>query len=117
MIEVTQINVTPVERAGRLCAVCELVINRVFIIKEIKIISTKYGNIVRLPEKEVVMSCPYCKNRNHLRARFCNACGAKLTNGKKEKKINTPLSQFFYPVVFPMSVECREYISNVVLSA
>ncbi len=87
-----------------------------FVIRDIKIISRPNGLFVAMPSRKLTFCCPRCVSKNHLRAKFCNACGSRLTapsgaaNGRGRVKL-------YADVAHPISQECRELFNRRILAA
>lgn len=61
-----------------LLAFCSVTFDRAFVIRDLKIICNRTGLFVAMPDRRLMDHCPACRRKNHLLARFCNACGARL---------------------------------------
>ena len=62
----------------RLQAFCSVTFDDAFVVRDLKIIEGTKGSFVAMPSRKLTDRCPGCGSKNHLRARFCNACGGKL---------------------------------------
>src|SRR5215813_8935543 len=62
----------------RLQAFCSVTFDDAFVVRDLKIIEGTKGSFVAMPSRKLTDRCPQCSCKNHLRARFCNQCGAKL---------------------------------------
>jgi stage V sporulation protein G len=62
----------------RLKAVCSITLAGEFVVRDIKVVEGATGLFVAMPSRKLTAACPKCRTQNHLRARCCNDCGAKL---------------------------------------
>ena len=62
------------------------------------------------------IACPKCRGKNHLRARFCNECGASLP-GKRMPDLAEGSSKLHVDVAHPINSECRNQIQKAILDA
>jgi stage V sporulation protein G len=72
-----RINLCP-EPASRLKAFCSLTFDDSLVIRDVKLIEGNDGLFVAMPSRKLCDHCPRCREKNHLRARFCNQCGLRL---------------------------------------
>ena len=66
------------ENNERLLAFCSVTFDNAFVVRDLKIIEGTKGMFVAMPSRKLTDRCGKCGCKNHLRARFCNQCGAKL---------------------------------------
>ncbi len=66
------------QQGGRLRAFCSLTFDDTFVIRDVKLIDGNDGLFLAMPSRKLMDHCPGCHDKNHLRARFCNNCGARL---------------------------------------
>ena len=62
----------------RLQAFCSITFDHCFVIRDLKIIQGSKGSFVAMPSRKLTDRCPQCEAKNHLRAPYCNECGAAL---------------------------------------
>jgi stage V sporulation protein G len=96
----------------RLRAFCSITLDHCFVVRDLKVIDGASGPFVAMPSRKLSGHCYRCNYKNHLRAAYCNQCGAKL-------KVSIPadLPQKLYAdVAHPVNSECREMISSAVLT-
>ena len=78
-MEISDIRVKLVQNAAdRLKAVCSITLDDNFVVRDLKVVEGTNGLFVAMPSRKLSVHCPQCRGKNHLRARFCNECGAKL---------------------------------------
>ena len=98
-----------------------------FVVRDIKIIEGSKGFFVAMPSRRVKESCPKCRHRNTVRSRYCNQCGAHLTDGGSDKfktekfdlegdEMKSRQSEH-RDIAHPITAEFRETIQNTVLEA
>ena len=63
---------------SRLKAFCALTFDNTFVIRDVKLIDGNDGLFLAMPSRKLCDHCPACKEKNHLRARYCNNCGRRL---------------------------------------
>jgi len=116
-MEITEVKVRLAEdRTERLRAFCTVTLDREFVIRDIKIIEGTKGLFVAMPSRKVTDHCPKCRSKNHLRARFCNECGAPLP-GKRLPDPTEGSSKLHVDVAHPINSECRSRIQKAILDA
>jgi len=65
-----------------------------------------------MPSRKLTDHCPSCGYKNHLRARFCNDCGAKLEDNRARRSNRTKLHA---DIAHPVNTESRELIQNSII--
>jgi len=112
-VQVTEVRIKLMEGSeDRLRAFCSITLDHCFVVRDLKVIDGASGPFVAMPSRKLSGHCYRCNYKNHLRAAFCNQCGAKL-------KVSIPadLPQKLYAdVAHPVNSECREMISSAVLA-
>ena len=103
-------------RSDRLQAFCTITIDDDFVIRDIKIIEGAKGAFVAMPSRKLTDKCPKCGGKNHLRARYCNECGAKLDENRatKDKRGRAKLHA---DIAHPINSPCRERIQSKIIEA
>jgi stage V sporulation protein G len=86
-----------------------------FVVRDLKIIEGTNGLFVAMPSRKLTDHCPKCGGKNHLRAKHCNDCGAKLP----EKRISDEDAQgkLHADIAHPINSECRARLQEVILQA
>jgi len=112
-VQVTEVRIKLMEGSeDRLRAFCSITLDHCFVVRDLKVIDGASGPFVAMPSRKLSGHCYRCNYKNHLRAAFCNQCGAKL-------KVSIPadLPQKLYAdVAHPVNSDCREMISSAVLA-
>lgn len=98
----------------RLQAFCSVTFNACFVIRDLKIIQGAKGPFVAMPSRKLTDRCPRCHGKNHLRAQFCNQCGAKLDE-ERATKDNEGRAKLYADIAHPINCDCRELIQSRVL--
>ena len=63
---------------NKLKAYASVTIDDAFVVRDLKIIDGSKGPFVAMPSRKLADHCQRCHHKNHLRAAYCNQCGAKL---------------------------------------
>lgn len=116
-MEISEVRVKLVGDSGdRLRAFCSITLDDDFVIRDLKIIDGGSGPFVAMPSRKLTDRCPQCKHKNHLRARYCNFCGAELPNGGDEQDDNSR-NKLYADIAHPINSACRERIQKRVIEA
>ncbi len=118
-MEITEVRVKLVEKSReRLRAFCSVTFDGAFVVRDLKVIGSGAGEgvFVAMPSRKLCDRCPRCRAKNHLRARFCNECGAKLGDHRVSKDSHGR-AKIHADVAHPINTECRERIQSAVLKA
>lgn len=116
-MEITEVKVRLAEDSTeRLRAFCTITLDREFVVRDIKIIEGGKGLFVAMPSRKITDHCPKCRAKNHLRARFCNECGAPLP-GKRTPDLTEGSSKLHVDVAHPINSDCRYRLQKVILDA
>lgn len=115
-MRVTNVSVKVSAQSGdRLKAFCTMTLDGEFVVRDLKIIEGTNGLFVAMPSRKLTDHCPKCSGKNHLRAKFCNDCGARLP----EKRISDEEIQgkLHADIAHPINSECRARLQDVILEA
>ncbi len=116
-MKITEVRVKLVKNADdKLKAFCSMTLDGEFVVRDIKIIEGDGGYFVAMPSRKMSDHCAKCGCKNHLRARFCNYCGAQLpeSRAKKDPQGRTRLHA---DIAHPINVKCRRSIQEKVVAA
>ena len=107
---------------GRLRAFCSLTFDDTFVIRDVKLIEGNGGLFLAMPSRKLSDHCPQCNDKNHLRARYCNNCGARLDEDRHLRYRNANSSggsrlKLHADIAHPINAECRRQIEQVVFRA
>lgn len=100
----------------RLQAFCSVTFDGCFVIRDLKIIQGAKGSFVAMPSRKLTDRCPRCHTKNHLRAQYCNQCGAKLDE-ERAAKDDDGRAKLYADIAHPINSECRDMIQQVVLKS
>jgi len=117
-VNITEVKVKRIEdkRNERLRAFCTVTIDGEFVVRDLKIIEGAKGTFVAMPSRKLVDRCPSCGGKNHLRAKYCNDCGARLADNRAERD-EQGRAKLHADIAHPINSRCREELQRVVLQA
>ncbi|MBI4578748.1 MAG: septation protein SpoVG family protein [Planctomycetes bacterium] len=116
-MEISEVRIKLVTNPSeRLRAFCSVTFNGDFVIRDLKIIEGAGGAFVAMPSRKLADRCPRCGCKNHLRARFCNDCGAHLKENRAPKD-GQGRAKLHADIAHPINAGCRERIQNAVIQA
>ncbi len=85
-MEISEVRVKLVSnKDDRLKAFCSITMDNEFVVRDIKIIEGGTALFVAMPSRKMSDHCEKCGGKNHLRAKFCNNCGAALPDNRAKK--------------------------------
>ncbi|MHC4957079.1 MAG: SpoVG family protein [Planctomycetota bacterium] len=117
-MEVTEIRIKLLpQRAAyedRLRAFCTVTFENAFVVRDLKIIEGQNGYFVAMPSRKLTARCPRCGGKNHLRARYCNDCGAHL---KPRRVTEENRLRFHADIAHPINAQTRKQIERRILEA
>ena len=94
-MEINEVKVKLVNnKDNRLKAFCSITIDKEFVIRDIKVIEGSGGYFVAMPSRKMSDHCEKCGGKNHLRAKFCNNCGANLQENRARKDMKGKIKLF-----------------------
>ncbi len=116
-MQITEVRVKLMEEPGeRLQAFCSITFDDAFVVRDLKIIEGATGPFVAMPSRKLTAHCPQCGCKNHLRAAFCNQCGARLKE-QPAGKDDDGRSKLYADIAHPINSACREMIQQRVIQA
>jgi len=100
----------------KLRAFASLTIDNCLVVRDIKIIEGGHGLFVAMPSRKLCDRCPECGSKNHLRARHCSECGARLDveRGAIDERGRPRL---YADICHPINQDARDYVQDALLSA
>ena len=107
-------------QVGRLKAFCSLTFDHAFVVRDVKLIEGHDGLFLAMPARKLCDHCPRCGEKNHLRARFCSYCGARLNENRFKRYQNGNGGgrlKLHADIAHPIHAECRLEIEHRVLDA
>jgi stage V sporulation protein G len=69
-----------------------------------------------MPSRKLTDHCEKCGSKNHLRAKFCNNCGAKLSESRA-KQDNKGRMKLHADIAHPINADCRKKIQDKIIVA
>jgi len=116
-MEISEVRVKLVaNKDDRLKAFCSITMDNEFVVRDIKIIEGTSGLFVAMPSRKMSDHCEKCGSKNHLRAKFCNNCGAALSDNRAKKDFKGRM-KLHADIAHPINVECRKKIQEKVIIA
>lgn len=113
---ITEVRIKLMDEPGdRLKAFCSITFDDCFVIRDLKIIDGTSGPFVAMPSRKLTSHCGRCGMKNHLRANYCNQCGAKLEEGRIIKDADGR-TKLYADIAHPINSRCREMIQARVVS-
>src|SRR6056297_1059502 len=107
-MEITEVRVKLVNnKDDRLKAFCSVTMDNEFVVRDIKIIEGSNGYFVAMPSRKMSDHCPKCGGKNHLRAKYCNNCGAKLTENRVKSDAKGRI-KLHADIAHPINAGCRQ---------
>ena len=100
----------------RLKAFCSMTIDNEFVVRDIKVIEGTNGYFVAMPSRKMSDHCEKCGSKNHLRARYCNNCGAKLSEDRV-KQDSKGRMKLHADIAHPINASCRHSIQKKIVEA
>lgn len=114
-MKITEVRIKLMANAeDRLRGFCSVTFDNCFVVRDLKIIAGNSGPFVAMPSRKLSAHCHKCSSKNHLKARFCNSCGAR----QKENSIGTDgdgRAKLYADIAHPVNAACREMIQNCVI--
>lgn len=115
-MNITEVRIKLMDEPGeRLKAFCSITFDDCFVIRDLKIIEGASGPFVAMPSRKLTAHCGKCGMKNHLRASFCNQCGAKLEEGRIIKDADGR-TKLYADIAHPINSRCREMIQQCVVT-
>ncbi len=116
-MEITEVKVKLISNKDeRLKAFCSVTMDNEFVVRDIKIIEGTNGYFVAMPSRKMSDHCEKCGGKNHLRAKFCNNCGAPLAENRARKNAQGRM-KLHADIAHPINTQCRQKIQQKVTEA
>lgn len=114
-MEITEVRIKLMEDPGeRLQGFCSITFDHCFVIRDLKIIEGTSGPFVAMPSRKLTSHCPHCNCKNHLRAIYCNQCGARFRD-ERALKADDGRVKLYADIAHPINSSCREIIQERVI--
>jgi len=116
-MEITEVRVKLINNKDeRLKAFCSITMDNEFVVRDIKVIEGSNGYFVAMPSRKMSDHCEKCGGKNHLRAKFCNNCGASLSENRAKKDMQGRM-KLHADIAHPINAECRQKIQQKVIDS
>ena len=116
-MQITEVRVKLMESSeDRLRGFCSITFDDCFVVRDLKIIEGNNGPFVAMPSRKLTSNCGRCRSKNHLKAKFCNQCGAKLRQDLVEFD-HAGRAKLYADIAHPVNAKCREMIQRSVIEA
>ena len=116
-MEITEVRIKLMDDPNdRLQGFCSITFDGCFVIRDLKIIQGGKGAFVAMPSRKLTDRCGDCGAKNHLRAGFCNECGAELEQDRAVKD-GDGRAKLYADIAHPINSRCRDMIQSCVLEA
>lgn len=114
-MQITEVRIKLMEEGGdRLKAFCSITFDDCFVIRDLKIIEGSSGPFVAMPSRKLTAHCGKCGYKNHLRANYCNQCGAQQDSDRAGRD-DDGRAKLYADIAHPINSECREMIQSRVI--
>jgi len=104
------------DSSDRLKAVCTVTFDECFVVRDVKVVEGTNGLFVAMPSRKVSSHCPNCRQKNQLRATYCNFCGKKLPPPRPQPE-GDGRSRMHKDLAHPITAEFREVVQTTVIAA
>ncbi len=104
------------ENNERLLAFCSVTFDQSFVVRDLKIIDGTKGTFVAMPSRKLTDRCHQCGCKNHLRARFCNACGGRMDENRA-LRVGEVRAKLHADIAHPIHAHSREHVQAAVVRA
>src|SRR5262245_62951586 len=94
---------------------CWITFDNGFWVRDLKIIDGASGPFVAMPSRKLTSHCHQCGTKNHLKANYCNQCGARLREDRALRDAEGR-AKLYADIAHPINSQCREMIQNRVIS-
>lgn len=93
-----------------------ITIDNCLVVRDIKIIEGGRGLFVAMPSRKLCDRCPSCAAKNHIRARYCNDCGARLRSDRGDLD-ERGRPRLYADIAHPIHQEARDFVQHQILQA
>ena len=120
-MEITEVRIFLKEgQDKKLKAYATLTFDKVFVVRNVKVIEGTKGLFVAMPSRRLKESCPKCHFKNVVRSKYCNQCGSALPMFEQKPIVpgdNRQIQSEHRDIAHPITSDFREYIQKRVLDA
>src|SRR5438874_9205185 len=115
-MEITEVRVKlMVDSDDRLQGFCSVTFDNCFVVRDLKIIDGASGPFVAMPSRKLTSHCHQCGTKNHLKAQYCNQCGARLREDRTIRDAEGR-AKLYADIAHPINSQCREMIQSRVIA-
>jgi stage V sporulation protein G len=115
-MEITEVRIKLMENSDdRLQGFCSVTFDNCFVVRDLKIIDGASGPFVAMPSRKLTSHCHQCGSKNHLKAQFCNQCGARQREDRAVRD-SEGRAKLYADIAHPINSQCREMIQSRVIS-
>jgi stage V sporulation protein G len=115
-MNVSEIRIKLVDEPGdKLRAFASLTIDACLVVRDVKVIEGPKGLFVAMPSRKLMERCPQCAYKNPLRSRYCNDCGARLSERRSSEDRRG--ERLYADIAHPIHQEARDLLERLVLEA
>lgn len=119
-MEITEVRIKLTEDSDdRLQAFCSVTFDDAFVVRDLKVIEGTNGAFVAMPSRKLTTHCERCRSKNHVRANYCNQCGAKMSgeHGGRDhgSQDHGGRAKLYADIAHPINSTCREMIQDRVV--
>jgi stage V sporulation protein G len=115
-MEITEVRIKlMVDSDDRLQGFCSITFDNCFVVRDLKIIDGTNGPFVAMPSRKLTSHCHQCGTKNHLKAQYCNQCGARQREDRAVRDTEGR-AKLYADIAHPINSQCREMIQNRVIA-
>jgi stage V sporulation protein G len=115
-MDITEVRIKLMEDSDdRLQAFCSITFDDAFVVRDLKIIDGTNGPFVAMPSRKLTNHCHQCGSKNHLKAAYCNQCGARQRDDRMLRD-SEGRAKLYADIAHPINSACREMIQNRVIA-
>ena len=116
-MEISEIRIKLLEnQRDKLRAFASLTVDRCVVVRDIKVIEGPSGLFVAMPSRKLMDRCFDCGGKNHLRARYCNDCGARLEEERGDSDVRGR-PRLYADIAHPIHQAARDFVQGAILTA
>ena len=115
-MEITEVRIKLMEDSDdRLQGFCSITFDNCFVVRDLKIIEGTSGPFVAMPSRKLTAHCHHCGSKNHLKANYCNQCGARQREAPTIRD-SEGRAKLYADIAHPINSGCRDMIQKRVIS-
>lgn len=115
-MKITNVDILIVEDANPLLkAICEITIDKEFVVHDLKVIQGPQGLFVAMPNRCAMKKCRSCGRKIDVDVRFCSFCGAQCEEPDIVSTTNKDDRRYF-DIVHPINAACRAEVEKAILT-